>query len=146
MRLHAFSRDSLARASAWHGSYAMLGLVQMGMAPILLPMSAPPGAASGLSYAAFALAGLASPAIGGWADRTRRNRLVFVSGLLLAAGAMLGSGLLQGRPCTCCAHSQSVPGRWRPAPPGRRWRWLTRRRPSGIPASERCRVLRPAGR
>jgi MFS family permease len=76
------------RAQLWLVSYGLLGLTQNGLAPILLPLMARSGSAAGLTYAAFALAGLASPALGTWADRTGRHRDLLIWGSL-AAGALL---------------------------------------------------------
>lgn len=75
------------RGHAWLFSYGLLGLTQSGLAPILLPLSAHSETAAGLSYAAFALAGLFSPVLGTWADRTGRHRDLLICGCL-AAGAM----------------------------------------------------------
>lgn len=95
---------------AWFLSYGLLGLTQNGLAPILLPLSARSAATAGVTYAAFALAGLAAPALGTWADNTGRHRELLVWGcagsaiffllfsvvghgplrILLAAGAGLG--------------------------------------------------------
>ena len=52
------------KREAWFGSYLFLGLAQNGLAPILLPLASRGGTAAGLSYAAFALTGLAAPILG----------------------------------------------------------------------------------
>ena len=87
----------------WYFSYALLGVMLAGLAPILLPlavsrMGSP--AEVGLVMAAFNLGGLAAPLWGGLADRYRLHRLLLVGGLLLAA---IGMGLF--------AFSQSA-GAW----------------------------------
>ncbi len=70
------------RAEPWFLAYALLGLAQSGLAPILLPLASQGGARSGLTYAAFALAGLAAPVLGSWADRTGRHRDLLIFGSL----------------------------------------------------------------
>jgi len=65
--------------------------VQSGIAPILLPLSARSGLAAGVTYGAFALAGMTAPLLGAWSDRHRRNRTLFVAGLALGGFAM-GAG------------------------------------------------------
>jgi MFS family permease len=72
-------------AESWFFAYALLGLAQSGLAPILLPLAARGGTGSGLTYAAFALSGLAAPLFGTWADRTGRHRDLLTLGCLLAA-------------------------------------------------------------
>ncbi len=72
----------------WMACYVVLGLVQSGMLPVILPLAAAPGPAAGLTYAAFALAGAAAPFIGAWSDRHRRHRLTLAGGLALAALAL----------------------------------------------------------
>ena len=66
-------------------AYAWLGLAQSGLAPILMPLAARGATGSGLSYAAFALSGLAAPFLGTWADRTGRHRDLLILGSLGAA-------------------------------------------------------------
>jgi len=69
----------------WLISYGLLGLTQNGLLPILLPLAAP-GAAAGITYAAFSFIGLFSPMLGSWADRTGRHRDLLIWG-------SIGSGL-----------------------------------------------------
>lgn len=95
---------------SWFLSYALLGLAQSGLAPILLPLASRGGARAGLTYAAFALTGLLAPVLGSWADRTGRHRDLLIYGsagagvcfvvfmmvgadlrILIAAGAGLGT-------------------------------------------------------
>ncbi len=80
----------------WHVAYALLGFVQSGIAPILLPLSAHGGLAAGATFGAFALAGLSAPALGVWSDRTRRNRTLFVAGLLVGGIAAALAAVLPG--------------------------------------------------
>src|ERR1700740_817027 len=75
------------RREAWFGSYLFVGLAPNGLAPILLPLASNGGAESGLSYASFALTGLAAPVLGTWADRTGRHRDLLIWGTI-------GAGLL----------------------------------------------------
>ena len=83
----------------WLVVYALLGLVQSGMIPIVLPLAASPGATAGFTYAAFAASGVAAPFIGAWSDRRRRHRQTLVGGLALASLACvvhaLPGGLVQ---------------------------------------------------
>ncbi|MBV8704614.1 MAG: MFS transporter [Acetobacteraceae bacterium] len=72
-------------AEPWLFAYALLGLAQSGLAPILMPLATHGGTSSGLTYAAFALSGLAAPMFGTWADRTGRHRDLLTLGCLLAA-------------------------------------------------------------
>lgn len=71
----------------WLFSYGLLGLTQNGLAPILLPLVSRGSATAGLTYAAFALAGLFAPVLGTWADRTGRHRD-------LLSGGTAGAGVL----------------------------------------------------
>lgn len=79
--------------------YILLGLVQSGLLPIILPLAAPPGALAGFTYAAFAGAGIAAPFIGAWSDRRAMHRRVLAGGMVLAVVAlclhMLPGGLVQ---------------------------------------------------
>lgn len=70
---------------AWFLSYGLLGLTQNGLAPILLPLAARGGALSGMTYAAFSLAGLVAPFLGTWADRSGRHRDLLVWGCTVGA-------------------------------------------------------------
>ncbi len=69
----------------WFLCYALLGLAQSGLAPILLPLASQGGARAGLTYAAFALTGLLAPVLGGWGDRTGRHRDLLIGGSATAA-------------------------------------------------------------
>jgi MFS family permease len=69
--------------------YVLLSVVQYGLLPVILPLAAGPGAGSGLTYAAYAAAGIAAPFIGAWSDRRRRNRQTLALGLGLAGLALL---------------------------------------------------------
>lgn len=80
----------------WLVCYVLLGLVQSGMVPVILPLAAEPGPTAGLTYAAFAAAGIAAPFIGAWSDRRRKHRLTLACGLGLAAVALLAHALPGG--------------------------------------------------
>jgi MFS family permease len=75
----------------WYFSYALLGAVLAGLAPILLPLAVSRSgspAEVGLVMAAFNLGGLGAPLWGGLADRYRLHRWLLVGGLLVAAAGM----------------------------------------------------------
>ena len=73
----------------WLVCYVLLGLVQSGMIPIVLPLAARPGPTAGFTYAAFAASGVAAPFIGAWSDRARAHRRTLTGGLLLGGVACL---------------------------------------------------------
>jgi MFS family permease len=73
----------------WMGCYVLLGLVQSGLLPIILPLAAAPGPTAGLTYGAFAAAGIAAPFIGAWSDRHRRHRWTLTGGLAVAVTGLL---------------------------------------------------------
>ena len=80
----------------WLACYILLGLVQSGMVPVILPLAARPGPTAGLTYAAYAAAGIAAPFIGAWSDQHRRHRLTLACGLGLASLALLAQSLPGG--------------------------------------------------
>lgn len=80
----------------WMVCYVLLGFVQSGMVPIILPLSAQPGPLAGLTYAAFAAAGMAAPFIGAWSDGHRRHRWTLAGGLGLAGLGLLGHAIPSG--------------------------------------------------
>ncbi len=80
----------------WMVCYVLLGFVQSGMVPVILPLSAKPGPLAGLTYAAFAAAGIAAPFIGAWSDRHRRHRWTLAGGLALAGLGLLGQAIPGG--------------------------------------------------
>ncbi len=80
----------------WMICYVLLGLVQSGMVPVILPLAAQPGPTAGLTYSAFAAAGIAAPFVGAWSDRRRKHRLTLASGLGLAGLALLMQALPGG--------------------------------------------------
>ncbi len=80
----------------WMVCYVLLGFVQSGMLPVILPLAARPGPTSGLTYAAFAATGIVAPFIGAWSDRHRKHRLTLACGLGLAGLALLAHALPGG--------------------------------------------------
>lgn len=80
----------------WLLCYVLLGMVQGGMVPVILPLAAAPGPTAGLTYAAFAASGLAAPLIGVWSDRHHRHRITLTAGLLLAGITLLAHALAGG--------------------------------------------------
>lgn len=81
---------------AWYIAYLLLGVVQLGLAPILLPLSARHGIGGGLIYGAFSLTGLAAPLLGAWSDRRQRHRSLLIGGLLLTAIGIILFSLVTG--------------------------------------------------
>jgi len=80
----------------WMACYVLLGFVQSGLLPVILPLASRPGPTAGLSYAAFAVMGLAAPLIGAWSDRHRRHRLTLAGGLAFGGIALLFQALPGG--------------------------------------------------
>jgi hypothetical protein len=78
--------------------HLFVGLAQNGLAPILLPLASNGGAESGLSYASFALTGLAAPLLGSWADGTGRHRDLLIWGSFGAAACFLAICMMSGGP------------------------------------------------
>lgn len=73
----------------WMICYVLLSVVQNGLLPVVLPLAAGSGAAAGLTYSAYAAAGIVAPFVGAWSDRHRRNRQTLAIGLGLAGLALL---------------------------------------------------------
>jgi len=93
------ARDTSAPIQRWYLSYALLGLVIAGIAPIVLPLlAARSGGASapGLVMAAFNLGMLVAPLWGALADRTGWHRPIYVLGLIVVAAATAAFGLRHG--------------------------------------------------
>ncbi len=74
----------------WMTCYVLLGFVQSGLVP------ARAGPVAGLTYAAFAAAGIAAPFVGAWSDRRRKHRLTLACGLGLAGVGLLAHALPGG--------------------------------------------------
>ncbi|MFT4087305.1 MAG: MFS transporter, partial [Gordonia sp. (in: high G+C Gram-positive bacteria)] len=78
----------------WFVGYALIGLVVQGVVPVMTPLTAEPHGplAVGLVVAGFYLGMLSSPLFGALADRTGRQRLVFVASFpVIGAAAVLFS-------------------------------------------------------
>lgn len=88
--------DARETLSPWMLCYVLLGFVQSGMVPVILPLSAHPGPASGLTYAAFAASGIVAPFVGAWSDRHGWHRWILAGGLCLAGLGLLGHTLPGG--------------------------------------------------
>jgi len=100
-------RDALRR---WMVCYVLLGLVQSGMMPIILPPSGRPGPKAGLTYAAFAASGIVAPFVGAWSDKHRKHRRTLAFGLGLAGLALLADMLPGGMSRIAECRFESVPG------------------------------------
>lgn len=90
--------DTSPPIQRWYVSYALLGLVVSGVAPIVLPLLAARSGgptAPGLVMAAFNLGMLAAPLWGALADRTGGHRPLYILGLATLAA---GIGLFPLRP------------------------------------------------
>ncbi|MBV8441818.1 MAG: MFS transporter [Hyphomicrobiales bacterium] len=80
--LVSFPRNVLPWIEPWFLTYACLGVVQGGMLPILLPLSAGGSTHAGAVVGVMNLAGLTAPAWGHLADRRRLHREVLLIGLV----------------------------------------------------------------
>ncbi|MFC6324810.1 MFS transporter [Microbacterium koreense] len=89
--------------SPWMIAYAMVGMLLLGVGPILIPVTVA-GTASGSAaatavgvvVAAFYVGGLLAPAVGTWADRHGRQRTLFLACLPVMAAAVLGFAFVEG--------------------------------------------------
>jgi len=87
--LVTFPRQLFPWIEPWFLAYACLGIVQGGMLPLLLPLSAGGGAHAGTIVGVMNLAGLTSPFWGHLADRRRMHRGVLLVGMLAALVALV---------------------------------------------------------
>ena len=87
--LIAFPRRVLPWIEPWFFVYACLGVVQDGVLPLLLPLSAGGSSHAGAIVGVMNLAGLTSPFWGHFADRRRLHRQVLVAGMLVVTLALL---------------------------------------------------------
>lgn len=78
----------MPRIQPWLVSYGLLGMIQVGLVPVLLPLVAPRGTDAGLTFAAFSLPGVFAPFVGAWADGNGRHRDLLIGGCV-AAGVLL---------------------------------------------------------
>jgi MFS family permease len=87
--LVTFPRRLLPWIEPWFLIYACLGVVQGGMLPLLLPLSAGGSTHAGLIVGVMNLAGVSAPIWGHLADRRRLHRQVLLAGTLAAFVALL---------------------------------------------------------
>ena len=87
--LVTFPRRILLWMEPWFLAYACLGIVQGGMLPLLLPLSAGGTSEAGTIVGTMNLAGLTAPFWGHLADRRRLHRQVLVAGMLTTLVALL---------------------------------------------------------
>jgi MFS family permease len=87
--LVTFPRRLLPWIEPWFLAYACLGVVQGGMLPLLLPLSAGGSIHAGTIVGVMNLAGLTAPFWGHLADRRRLHRQVLLAGMLAALVALL---------------------------------------------------------
>jgi MFS family permease len=87
--LVAFPRRVLPWIEPWFFIYACLGVVQDGMLPLLLPLSAGGSSHAGAIVGVMNLAGLTSPFWGHFADRRRLHCQVLLAGMLVVIVALL---------------------------------------------------------
>ncbi|HME27217.1 MAG TPA: MFS transporter [Acetobacteraceae bacterium] len=87
--LVTFPRKLLPWIEPWFLAYACLGVVQGGMLPLLLPLSAGGSIHAGTIVGVMNLAGLTAPFWGHLADRRRLHRQILLAGMLAALVALL---------------------------------------------------------
>ncbi len=87
--LVTFPRRLLPWIEPWFLAYACLGVVQGGMLPLLLPLSAGGSMHAGTIVGVMNLAGLTAPFWGHLADRRRLHRQVLLAGMLTALVALV---------------------------------------------------------
>ena len=87
--LVTFPRRLIPWIEPWFLAYAILGVVQGGMLPLLLPLSAGGSTHAGTIVGVMNLAGLTAPFWGHLADRKRLHRQVLLTGMLAALVALL---------------------------------------------------------
>ncbi len=76
----------------WYAGYGLVGLVLLGVGPILIPLQVDPRgpAAVGLVVAAFYVGALFTPLVGAYADRTGRQRSIFLACFPLMSLTIVG--------------------------------------------------------
>ncbi len=72
----------------WYLAYALLSVVQGGILPLVLPLSAGGAANAGLVVGAMNLSGLSAPWFGHLADTRRWHRPILLAGLFVVAGSL----------------------------------------------------------
>jgi MFS family permease len=96
--LVTFPRRLLPWIEPWFFAYACLGVVQGGMLPMLLPLSAGGSTHAGMIVGVMNLAGLSSPFWGHLSDRRRLHRQVLLAGMLVAGVALVLMPVQTGLP------------------------------------------------
>ncbi len=96
--LVTFPRQILPWIEPWFFAYACLGVVQGGMLPLLLPLSAGGSAHAGTIVGVMNLAGLTAPFWGHLADRRRLHRQVLLIGMLMVLAPLLLMPAVLGLP------------------------------------------------
>ena len=96
--LVTFPRRILPWIEPWFLAYACLGVVQGGMLPLLLPLSAGGSTHAGTIVGVMNLAGLTAPFWGHLADRRRLHRQVLLAGMLLVLAPLLLMPAVLGLP------------------------------------------------
>jgi len=87
--LVTFPQRVMPWVEPWFLVYACLGIVQGGMLPVLLPLSAGGSEHAGTIVGVMNLAGLTAPYWGHLADRRRLHRQMLLGGMLVALLALL---------------------------------------------------------
>ena len=87
--LVTFPRQLWPWIEPWFLAYACLGIVQGGMLPLLLPLSAGGSTHAGTIVGVMNLAGLTAPVWGHLADRRRLHRQVLLAGMMAALVALV---------------------------------------------------------
>jgi hypothetical protein len=82
----------------WFSAYALAGLLVNGIVPLLIPLTTEKRGPTitGLVVASFFVGQLSAPMIGAMADRTGRQRQVFLGSFPLMALGAVGFGLADG--------------------------------------------------
>src|SRR5271166_3170644 len=96
--LVTFPRRLLPWVEPWFLAYACLGVVQGGMLPLLLPLSAGGSTNAGVIVGVMNLAGLTAPFWGHLADRRRLHRQVLLAGMLMVLAPLLLMPAVLGLP------------------------------------------------
>jgi MFS family permease len=96
--LVTFPRQLLPWIEPWFFAYACLGVVQGGILPMLLPLSAGGSTHAGMIVGVMNLAGLSSPFWGHLADRRRLHRQVLLAGMLAAVVVLVLMPVQTGLP------------------------------------------------
>lgn len=79
----------------WYSAYAVVGMMVLGVAPILIPLTVEAGGKNsavivGLVVAAFYFGGLFAPVLGSLTDRRGKQRIVFLATFPIMALAIVG--------------------------------------------------------